>query len=124
MAPKRKKLNPQQPSKFGIQHFFDRASQKPHHLQPHTTTTIDSPQEPDEVSPQTRFNFSPGMLVKQSQDDAVNEVTWKISPVNERLQAVSKHTPEVIKALAASSKMNLSPIRSHSGKEASFLIYL
>ncbi|ESW20803.1 hypothetical protein PHAVU_005G016100 [Phaseolus vulgaris] len=131
MAPKRKKLNPQQPSKFGIQHFFDRASQKPHHhLQPHTTTaaavtaadtttstTIDSPQEPDEVSPQTRFNFSPGMLVKQSQDDAVNEVTWKISPVNERLQAVSKHTPEVIKALAASSKMNLSPIRSHSGKE-------
>ncbi|KAL9321686.1 hypothetical protein ACSQ67_009739 [Phaseolus vulgaris] len=135
MAPKRKKLNPQQPSKFGIQHFFDRASQKPHHhLQPHTTiaaavtatdttttTTFDSPQEPDEVSPQTRFNFSPGMLVKQSQDDAVNEVTWKISPVNERLQAVSKHTPEVIKALAASSKMNLSPIRSHSGKEANFL---
>jgi len=41
--------------------------------------------------------------------------------VNERLQAVSKHTPEVIKALAASSKMNLSPIRSHSGKEANFL---
>jgi len=41
--------------------------------------------------------------------------------VNERLQAVSKHTPEVIKALAASSKMNLSPIRSDSGKEANFL---
>ncbi|KAK7374770.1 hypothetical protein VNO80_08209 [Phaseolus coccineus] len=123
MAPKRKKLNPQRPSKFDIQQFFDRDSQKPHHLQPRTTTTttagaatiatttttIDSPQEPDEVSPQTRFNFSPGMLVKQSQD--------------ERLQAVSKHTPEVIKALAASSKMNLSPIRSHSGKEASFLSF-
>ncbi|QCD95507.1 DNA replication ATP-dependent helicase Dna2 [Vigna unguiculata] len=190
MPPKKKKLNPQQPSKFGIQHFFDRASQKQPHLQPHTTTTttataasasttatatststaadttftststaaatststaaatstststaaavtstINSPQQPDEGSPQTRFNFSPGMvaqlnnwptkglsgyklkLVKQSQDDGVNEVTWKISPVNERLLAVSKHTPEVIKALAASSKMNLSPIRNDSGKE-------
>lgn len=59
--------------------------------------------------------------MKQSQDDAVNEVTWKISPVNERLLAVSKHTPEVIKALAASSKMNLSAIRNDSGKEAIFL---
>lgn len=58
--------------------------------------------------------------MKQSQDDAVNEVTWKISPVNERLLAVSKHTPEVIKALAASSKMNLSAIRNDSG-EAIFL---
>ncbi|XP_022637202.1 DNA replication ATP-dependent helicase/nuclease DNA2 isoform X2 [Vigna radiata var. radiata] len=176
MPPKKKKLNPQQPSKFGIQHFFDRASQKHHHLQPHTatttaatdtstaatatststaatttsistaatststavatststpvatststavatsttTSTINSPQQPDEVSSQSRFNFSPGMLVKQSQDDAVNEVTWKISPVNERLLAVSKHTPEVIKALAASSKMNLSAIRNDSGEE-------
>ncbi|CAJ1958757.1 unnamed protein product [Sphenostylis stenocarpa] len=135
MAPKKKKPNPQQPSKFGIHHFFDRASQKHHHLQPHTTTTTTAtnattstntttdnpPQEPNEVSPQTRFKFSPGMLVKQSQEDAVNEVTWKISPVNERLQAVSKHTPEVLKSLAASSKMNLSPIRNDSGKEANFL---
>ncbi|WVZ00430.1 hypothetical protein V8G54_026499 [Vigna mungo] len=51
----------------------------------------------------------------------MNSVTWKISPVNERLLAVSKHTPEVIKALAASSKMNLSAIRNDSGKEAIFL---
>jgi len=73
MAPKKKKLNPQPPSKFGIQHFFDRASQKHHHLQPHTTTTAaataatttaDSPQQPDEGSPQTRFNFSPGMVAQ------------------------------------------------------------
>lgn len=59
-------------------------------------------------------------LVKQSQDEVVDEVTWKISPVNERLQAVSKYTPEVIKALAASSKINLSPIRSSGNKEVIF----
>ncbi|RDX75612.1 DNA replication ATP-dependent helicase/nuclease DNA2, partial [Mucuna pruriens] len=119
MAPKKKKLN-LQPSKFGIQHFFDRASQK-QHLQPNTDTisnTNDAAESTNQVSPQTRFKFSPGMLVRQSQDDAVDEVTWKISPVNERLQAVSKHTPEVIKALAASSKINLSPIRRHAGEEA------
>ncbi|KAG5033418.1 hypothetical protein JHK85_017400 [Glycine max] len=134
MPPRKKKLNLQQqqqqqqqqpPSKFGIQHFFERASQKQQHLQPHTTTTTttanapppEEQQPPNEVSPQTRFKFSPGMLVKQSQDEVVDEVTWKISPVNERLQAVSKYTPEVIKALAASSKINLSPIRSSGNKE-------
>ncbi|KAK6234466.1 hypothetical protein QUC31_006872 [Theobroma cacao] len=47
-----------------------------------------------------RFNFSPGMLIKQSQDDGGDVVTWKISPVNERLQALSKHMP----VLADSSK--------------------
>ncbi|THG01570.1 hypothetical protein TEA_023305 [Camellia sinensis var. sinensis] len=38
-----------------------------------------------------RFKFSPGM----SQDDGGDEVTWKISPVNDRLHAVSKHLPEM-----------------------------
>ncbi|KAK6119270.1 hypothetical protein DH2020_046996 [Rehmannia glutinosa] len=40
-----------------------------------------------------RFKFSPGMLIKQSQDDIIDEVTWKISPVNERLHAMSKNLP-------------------------------
>lgn len=61
------------------------------------------------------------MLVKQSQDDAADEITWKISPVNERLQAVSKQMPEVIKALAASSKIRLSPIRSNEDNEETCL---
>ncbi|EXB70693.1 DNA2-like helicase [Morus notabilis] len=44
-----------------------------------------------------RLKFSPGMLIKQSQDDGGDEITWKISPVNERLQAVSKRMPETVK---------------------------
>ncbi|KAL6964901.1 DNA helicase [Sarracenia purpurea var. burkii] len=44
-----------------------------------------------------RFKFSPGMLIKQSQDDGGDEVTWKISPVNDRLHAVSKHLPEMVR---------------------------
>ncbi|XP_020229292.1 DNA replication ATP-dependent helicase/nuclease DNA2 isoform X2 [Cajanus cajan] len=122
MPPRKKKPN-LQPSKFGIQHFFDRASQKHSQSQPQppptaatataTTATSNAEAEPNDVSPQTRFKFSPGMLVRQSQDDGADEVTWKISPVNERLQAVSKHTPEVIQALAAgSSKFKFSPIRT------------
>ncbi|XP_025658786.1 DNA replication ATP-dependent helicase/nuclease JHS1 [Arachis hypogaea] len=64
--------------------------------------------------PLKRFKFSPGMFIKQTQDYGVDEVTWKISPVNERLQAVSKHVPNVIKALADSSRLNLLPFRSCS----------
>ncbi|XP_040968451.1 DNA replication ATP-dependent helicase/nuclease JHS1 isoform X1 [Gossypium hirsutum] len=167
MPPKtRRKLNPSsskksnvpnnqsqvQPSKFGIQHFFERhsqnallASQKLNHLSsPPAPPSATPPTNPiplspsksnaasngavsvspnpnlhshsspateaaDEVSPLVskstslkRFNFSPGMLIKQSQDDGGDEVTWKISPVNERLLAVSKHTP----VLPDSSKHN------------------
>ncbi|XP_020538539.1 DNA replication ATP-dependent helicase/nuclease JHS1 isoform X2 [Jatropha curcas] len=58
-----------------------------------------------------RFKFSPGMLIKQSQDDGGDEITWKISPVNERLQAKSKYMPQVTKELADSSKMNSLSIR-------------
>ncbi|XP_057510867.1 DNA replication ATP-dependent helicase/nuclease JHS1-like [Actinidia eriantha] len=65
-----------------------------------------------EVSPEIcklavkRFKFSPGMLIKQSQDDGGDEVTWKISPVNDRLHAVSKHLPEMVRVLADSSRIN------------------
>ncbi|XVE99925.1 hypothetical protein REPUB_Repub03eG0242300 [Reevesia pubescens] len=129
-----------QPSKFGIQHFFERHSQSQNallasnnHHQSHSPPPQSNPKSsssesnasaalsleaaanvvvsasqnpkshPDssppmdlhsEVSPSIskstslkRFNFSPGM----SQDDGGDEVTWKISPVNQRLQAVSKH---------------------------------
>ncbi|XP_030475354.2 DNA replication ATP-dependent helicase/nuclease JHS1 [Syzygium oleosum] len=61
-----------------------------------------------------RFKFSPGMLIKQSQDDGGDEITWKISPVNERLQTVSKHMPETIKVLAESSRLNSSYIQQCS----------
>ncbi|XP_028798856.1 DNA replication ATP-dependent helicase/nuclease DNA2 isoform X2 [Neltuma alba] len=66
-----------------------------------------------------RSKFSPGMFIKQSQDDGVDEVTWKISPVNERLQAVSKHTPQIIQALAESSRINLLPVGISSENQTS-----
>ncbi|GFP90454.1 DNA replication ATP-dependent helicase/nuclease dna2 [Phtheirospermum japonicum] len=66
-----------------------------------------------EVSPEAskslsvkRFKFSPGMLIKQSQDDFNDEVTWKISPVNERLNALSKNLPGRMRALADSTRFN------------------
>ncbi|KAI4372652.1 hypothetical protein MLD38_010855 [Melastoma candidum] len=76
---------------------------------------------PSEVSPEVgksmtvkRFKFSPGMLIKQSQDDGGDEITWKISPVDERLRAVSKNMPDVMKALAESSKLSSFHIRQCS----------
>lgn len=33
-------------------------------------------------------------------------MTWRISPVNERLHAMSKHFPGMIKVLAESSRLN------------------
>lgn len=54
-----------------------------------------------------RFKFSPEMLIKLSQYDGGDEVTWSISPVNERLLAVSKQMPpENIRVLANSSRLN------------------
>ncbi|PKI63441.1 hypothetical protein CRG98_016108 [Punica granatum] len=165
-----------QPSKYGIQHFFDRHSQQnssqnlrsdsgdsrstaarnvpgneqnpisgggrvvPVDASASTASTSkpgclqdtlpednvmgkcgDGGESPIEVSPEIsksvplkRFKFSPGMLIKQSQDDGGDEVTWKISPVNERLQAVSKKMPEMIKVLAESSKLNSLYIRQCS----------
>ncbi|CAJ2669775.1 unnamed protein product [Trifolium pratense] len=144
-----------QPSKYGIQHFFDRhaTQQQSQKLQSNNSTSqvvasdslppppekpkdadvpsgatsqggtpndsvlpvvTDDTDNPSEVSPEIsksmsrkRFKFSPGMFIKQSQDDGADEVTWKISPVNERLQAVSKHKPKIIQALADSSRANM-----------------
>ncbi|XP_044494174.1 DNA replication ATP-dependent helicase/nuclease JHS1 isoform X2 [Mangifera indica] len=52
--------------------------------------------------PLKRFKFSPGMLIKQSQDDGGDEITWKISPVNEKLQS---------RVLSNSMGLNSSTIR-------------
>ncbi|XP_062097786.1 DNA replication ATP-dependent helicase/nuclease JHS1 [Humulus lupulus] len=157
----------QQPSKFGIQHFFERHSQNallasqnhpknvPAEALAQNPIEVDDDDDNDhaaaasafqnpttrskengkglanasqdklpeksenveiedsvlEVSPEIskslkRFKFSPGMLIKQSQDDGGDEITWKISPVNDRLQAVSKRMPEMVRVLAESSRQN------------------
>ncbi|KAI3905112.1 hypothetical protein MKX01_017358 [Papaver californicum] len=77
------------------------------------------------ISPETsecvsfkRFKLSPGMLIKQSQDDGVEEVTWRVSPVNDRLQAVNKHFPDTIRVLANASKLNALHFRQCSNKES------
>ncbi|KAF5744240.1 DNA replication ATP-dependent helicase/nuclease DNA2 isoform X3 [Tripterygium wilfordii] len=70
------------------------------------TKSIDvevSPDVPKSISLK-RFKFSPGMLIKQSQDDGGDEITWKISPVNEKLQSVSKHMPEMIREWISSPR--------------------
>ncbi|XP_048233494.1 DNA replication ATP-dependent helicase/nuclease JHS1 isoform X3 [Ricinus communis] len=148
-ATKKSNSNQQQPSKYGIQHFFQRqtqVSQNPKgtptsngNVEPDSATrasvfpnpkppiTIDGPSSPialpntrnhrdnpDYISPEIskslpldlrRFKFSPGMLIKQSQDDGGDEITWKISPVNQRLEAVSKHIPSLIKPFPDSLPM-------------------
>ncbi|KAF0892190.1 hypothetical protein E2562_014783, partial [Oryza meyeriana var. granulata] len=109
---------PSQPAKFGILHFFERQSQassqnsKRQKADPSQPPAAPPPpplheEEPSEVSPEVtktlapkRVRFSPGMvwsflvcavqLIKQSQDDGGGEVvTWKISPVNDRLRMVT-----------------------------------
>ncbi|KAF8379126.1 hypothetical protein HHK36_028555 [Tetracentron sinense] len=151
---KKSTLNLQsQPSKFGIQHFFERhtqnassTSQNPKNVQTSQTTdtnnhsqdtppanlptatvasTITAKENSTEVSPEIskqvslkRFKFSPGMLIKQSQDDGGDDVTWRISPVNERLQAVTRRMPEMIRVLADASRLNASNICHCSQKQA------
>ncbi|XP_073140812.1 DNA replication ATP-dependent helicase/nuclease JHS1 isoform X2 [Henckelia pumila] len=148
-APKKSTNQLSQPSKFGIQHFFDRHSQTQKILPQNNahdpppvrngadfdTSVIivsetsmpgsciidldaeNAPENPktevDDMSPEAsksmpvkRFKFSPGMLIKQSQDDGIDEVTWRISPVNERLHAMSKHSPGKIRVLGDSSRFN------------------
>ncbi|XP_058104199.1 DNA replication ATP-dependent helicase/nuclease JHS1 isoform X2 [Magnolia sinica] len=151
MAPRKKssssskksnQIHQSQPSKFGIQHFFDRHTQSaatstpPHpppnppeipnsqcpnplNLTPNTNpadppkTTSNAEENLSEISPDVsksvsfkRFKFSPGMLIKQTQDDGGEEVTWKISPVNERLRSVTKNLPEMMRVLSDASKLN------------------
>ncbi|GJN01915.1 hypothetical protein PR202_ga19219 [Eleusine coracana subsp. coracana] len=97
---------PSQPAKFGILHFFERQTQasqaakrqKPDPAPPPPPLPPPPPAEeaPSEVSPEVtktlapkRVRFSPGMLIKQSQDDGgADVVTWKVSPVNDRLRTM------------------------------------
>ncbi|VVA90552.1 unnamed protein product [Arabis nemorensis] len=59
-----------------------------------------------------RFKFSPGMvLIKQSQDDGGEEITWKISPVNERLRAAAKQIPKMMDLTENSVGFKSSTIR-------------
>lgn len=148
-----------QPTKFGIQHFFDRHTQNssrnvdvssfPQNPNSDLIHSVSSPNcppfsvyrnpsdsapskknspnsalentPPDNILPiddetnsthhspeiSKRFKFSPEMLIKLSQYDGGDEVTWNISPVNERLLAVSKQMPpENIRVLANSSRLN------------------
>ncbi|XP_020085618.1 DNA replication ATP-dependent helicase/nuclease DNA2 isoform X2 [Ananas comosus] len=133
---------PSQPSKFGIQHFFERHSQAAASSSSSTSpapsirdpnpnpnpplihlSTADPPPPPptvatngegtsSEISPEAtksappkRFRFSPGMLIKQSQDDGADEITWKISPVNERLCSLaSKNQLGMARVLADVSR--------------------
>ncbi|KAF3791042.1 hypothetical protein EJ110_NYTH15235 [Nymphaea thermarum] len=127
-----------QPSKFGIEHFFARHSQAvsaspaprqepdPVAVSQNQTPPADLPlpqsaddreelpsgssEVPDGVSVK-RFKFSPGALVKQSQDDGGDEVTWKISPLTEKLQAPQKNLSEMMRIMSDASKLNVSNIR-------------
>ncbi|XP_072955528.1 DNA replication ATP-dependent helicase/nuclease JHS1 isoform X1 [Typha angustifolia] len=150
---------PSQPSKFGIQHFFERhsqaaasaASQKhnpnstpathpndptppnPSSFPPLILPSPDEPPQPaaiaeetfSEISPEVsksaplkKFKFSPGMLIKQSQDDGGDEVTWKISPVNERLRSLSsKQLPGMTGLFSEKSRTNAITFHPCSRKE-------
>ncbi|XP_049936664.1 DNA replication ATP-dependent helicase/nuclease JHS1 isoform X2 [Nymphaea colorata] len=127
-----------QPSKFGIEHFFARhsqavsASQAPRQepdpvaVSQNQTPPADLPlpqsaddreelpsgssEAPDGVSVK-RFKFSPGALVKQSQDDGGDEVTWKISPLTEKLQAPQKNLSDMMRIMSDASRLNVSNIR-------------
>ncbi|XP_042406659.1 DNA replication ATP-dependent helicase/nuclease JHS1-like isoform X3 [Zingiber officinale] len=143
---------PSQPSKYGIQHFFERHSQsqaaapsvaaagpsKPHPVRnpnhpsangqlPHSpdNAPADGGEESSQISPSVvkssakkRFKFSPGMLIKQSQDDGVDEVTWKISPVNERLRSISsRQLSGKMKGFCDTSRPQLSTLRPCSSNQ-------
>ncbi|CAN6486391.1 unnamed protein product [Victoria cruziana] len=127
-----------QPSKFGIEHFFARHSQAvsvsqaprpepdpvavsqdqtpPADLPPPQTADDreelpgGSPEVPDGVSVK-RFKFSPGALVKQSQDDGGDEVTWKISPLIDKLPAPQKNLSDMMKILSDASRFDVSSIQ-------------
>ncbi|CAD6259843.1 unnamed protein product [Miscanthus lutarioriparius] len=127
---------PSQPAKFGILHFFERQTQasqnakrqKPDPPAPPPPPPPPPEEEPSEVSPEVtktlapkRVRFSPGMLIKQSQDDGAAEVvTWKISPVNHRLgtakskqflgMAPHPYSSEKNSSLEAMKKWHSSPL--------------
>nr|XP_029123131.1 DNA replication ATP-dependent helicase/nuclease DNA2 isoform X1 [Elaeis guineensis] len=151
-----------QPSKFGIQHFFERHSQAAAAASSSSTAnpSIPSNPKPDsnpnpnpsppqrspppadpplpfpasasngeesssqitpEISksvPLKRFKFSPGMLIKQSQDEGGDEVTWKISPVNVRLQSLTaKQLPGITRIFSEATRPNGSTFHPCSQKQ-------
>ncbi|CAA7406684.1 unnamed protein product [Spirodela intermedia] len=77
---------------------------------------------PSPISPEVtkgvsvkRFRFSPRMLIKQSQDDGEDEVTWKISPVNQRLRSLTTKTvQDGLSVPPIGLKQNISSLRSCS----------
>ncbi|KAG0498631.1 hypothetical protein HPP92_003322 [Vanilla planifolia] len=49
-------------------------------------------------APLKRFKFSPSLMIKQSQDDISDDVTWKVSPVNEKLRKLTaKQLPRTMR---------------------------
>ncbi|KAJ4799880.1 DNA replication helicase [Rhynchospora pubera] len=71
--------------------------------------------EASKRAPPKRFKFSPGMIIKQSQDDGGDVVTWKVSPVNERLRSLaSKHLPRTTRVFAEATEMSGSILQSCS----------
>ncbi|KAL8105138.1 hypothetical protein AgCh_029069 [Apium graveolens] len=65
-------------------------------------------------APPVIFLFFLFVLIKQSQDEEGDEVTWRISPVNERLDAKSKQLPGVMRVLADSTRLNSTSIQKCS----------
>ncbi|KAI7740316.1 hypothetical protein M8C21_005296 [Ambrosia artemisiifolia] len=176
----------QKPTKFGIQHFFDRHTQNTQKQQPTTTVKLPPPNHSStsnafpvpnqsnsttshlgiinpkhnnnddnnnnvgvkntsqstptedlipvvvvgsgnqlDVSPEfskslprKRVKFSPGMLIDQSQDDGGDEVTWRISPVNERLHALTKNLVDGRKVLKECSRFNVMKFKQSSDDKA------
>ncbi|CAH8383900.1 unnamed protein product [Eruca vesicaria subsp. sativa] len=112
-----------QPSSVGIQQLFQRHIQNSQSTsntlasnpvvstpqnplstvdeKPDESKDVDQQEQLTEASPEVsrnakRFKFSPGMLIKQSQDDGGEEITWKISPIDQRLRAAAKQVPKMM----------------------------
>ncbi|XP_010532178.1 PREDICTED: DNA replication ATP-dependent helicase/nuclease DNA2-like [Tarenaya hassleriana] len=122
-----------QPSKFGIQQLFLRHFQNSQSTSSSPSSSIASgnevlaPQNPpdmldrqadnvEESSPEVsktfkHFKFSPGTLIMQSQDDGNEEITWKISPMNEKLRATAKQIPKMAELSDNPTRVNSSGIR-------------
>ncbi|XP_078162999.1 DNA replication ATP-dependent helicase/nuclease JHS1-like [Carex rostrata] len=75
--------------------------------------------EASKKGPIKRFKFSPGMIIKQSQDDGGDVITWKVSPVNERLQSLaSKNLPRITRVFAEASGISGSILQPCSETES------
>ncbi|KVI08001.1 Dna2 [Cynara cardunculus var. scolymus] len=83
-----------------------------------------------EVSPEFCKSFSQtNQLIHQSQDDGGDEVTWRISPVNERLHALTKNLVEVsmtpsvdFGSVDGHKKVNISEFSNHTNMLAIWVL--